>query len=352
MNFIKKIVAAALSLSMLLSLTACSDTTWAVDYSGKQLSAGMYILYEMSAYSAASQAVEDKEADMFKQQIDGVDVTEWIRNETLKSCDQYMAIENKFEELGLSLSEQDIAIVNNIVANQWPSFQTTYEKNGVSMDNYRAVMENSRKSLAIFSAYYDEGGIEAVDIESIRTDFFDNYIKIASASATLAMSFDEDDTETAADNQRVLDMFEQYKKDYNAGKITLGEAQDDYNHDLFDTVHDDEDIGDIIATDESLTECMRADEENTGFSAEWIEKIKNEFVPDGDADLVSDEAAVFLIKRFSLTEEDYEEHKETVLAEMKGDEFTAMVEQWAEALEKNVNQASVNRYAPKKIKFN
>ena len=39
--------------------------------------------------------------------MDGVSSEEWIKNKALEYCQRYVAIEKKFEELDLSLTEEE-----------------------------------------------------------------------------------------------------------------------------------------------------------------------------------------------------------------------------------------------------
>ena len=101
-----------------LSLVACADTSWVYDYDGIKIPAGVYIASSMTAY-AKVQSHEDFDTaneDIFAQTIDDKTAKQWILDETKKTVDGFIAVERKFDEMGLILTESDENIIETKTA--------------------------------------------------------------------------------------------------------------------------------------------------------------------------------------------------------------------------------------------
>lgn len=180
MKIFKRIIAVVMVLCTMVSLTACSDTTWVYDYNGTKVKSGVYILEMMSAYISAEnhKDVNPDIKDIFKQKLDGKPAKQWIIDTTKKNVDAFMAIEKKFDELGLTLSESDNNIIDQSTESSWKNMGAVYEANAVSMETYRTVMANQQKQQLIFSKYYDKGGIEEVSNDNLLQHFKTNFASI------------------------------------------------------------------------------------------------------------------------------------------------------------------------------
>lgn len=113
----------------------------------------------------AQNEAEDTTKDVLEQQIDGKDATAWINEKVLEYCKSYVAVEQKFNELGLSFSDSDKNILETQLENMWYYYQSLYEPNGAGKQSVEKILENSYKSNLIFKKYYDKDGIEAVSEE-------------------------------------------------------------------------------------------------------------------------------------------------------------------------------------------
>ena len=51
--------------------------------------------------------------------MDGVSSEEWIKNKALEYCQRYVAIEKKFDELDLSLTEEESKDVESTIDSFW-----------------------------------------------------------------------------------------------------------------------------------------------------------------------------------------------------------------------------------------
>ena len=180
MKLLKKLVTAAIAGCMALSLSACSDTTWVYEFDGEKIPSGLYIGYTISAYSQVSQqeGYDANIKDIFKQTINGKSTYQWIKDTAKQECAMYAVYEKKFNELGLSFSEDDISALDSSLKSNWDSLGTVYEKNGVSKASYRKLLESSKRESMIFSKYYGEGGLEEVKKEDLLAHFKENFASV------------------------------------------------------------------------------------------------------------------------------------------------------------------------------
>ena len=183
MTTVKKIAALGLAVLMTASLAACSmggDTKWAAKAGDLTVPAGVYINELITAYSDATVDLPSDVKDPLKEQVDGDTVSQKVTEEAKKGLDEYIAIEQKFGEMGLAMSELDRASVEQTAEQYWTGFrlEETYTANGVSRESFILAQENMVKKSMIFNAIYGEGGTDPVPEEELKTKFSTDYAKI------------------------------------------------------------------------------------------------------------------------------------------------------------------------------
>ena len=188
----KKIVAGLMATAMVGSLAACgSNTAYAMTIDGMQVKAGVYIYFAYSAYSEAVSTLQSQNSeldtsdnDVVKaQKIDGKDTETWIKDKTLEYCQQYVAVEQKYSELSLELSDESKTEIDNTLNNFWDTNSKTFEANGISKESVKLVLENTYHTNDLFLYYYDIDGEEGVTEDELKEYYIDNdarvrYIKI------------------------------------------------------------------------------------------------------------------------------------------------------------------------------
>ncbi|MBP1550571.1 MAG: hypothetical protein J6A05_11280, partial [Oscillospiraceae bacterium] len=141
MSLIKKLSAIAVTSAMALSLASCAqDTTWGAKIDDTELRAGIFIYYQSDALSRAYDYMTETDTDVMAITIDGMSTSDWVNDQAVKSMQEYVAIENKFNELGLVFdnNEEELAKAN---VEQWWSYVSEYfESIGVSQQSYLDVV--------------------------------------------------------------------------------------------------------------------------------------------------------------------------------------------------------------------
>ena len=121
-NIWKRTAAAVLALAMCLSFAGCYDEnmTWAARKGDDTLPIGGYIYFLYSAYSEAAGQV-DTETPVLDAEIDGQDAAQWIKDRALNYVQAYYYINDKFEEYGLELTEDDQTQIDSLTMPGWRS---------------------------------------------------------------------------------------------------------------------------------------------------------------------------------------------------------------------------------------
>ena len=104
----KRLLAGAAAVACAVSLSSCgADTKWAARSSDTELRAGIYIYNLLNEYYAAMDHMTDTDTDVLNITIDEKPSREWILEQTKEDLRKYIAVENKFTELGMELSDDD-----------------------------------------------------------------------------------------------------------------------------------------------------------------------------------------------------------------------------------------------------
>ena len=196
---IKKIAALGCAAAMVSSLTACGEkTTWGAVIDGVQIPAGVFIYYldtanyeaqqklneqtdtsaDLSPEGAAAQSSETVTLPLYSSQIDGVDSKQWIYDRATELMQEYAAVEAKFDEYGLTLTDDDKQSAQVYLDQIWDYAGDYYTSMGVSENSYKSIFLNSSKKQKLFEIIYSEGGERAVSDDEIKTYLDENYALI------------------------------------------------------------------------------------------------------------------------------------------------------------------------------
>lgn len=361
MSLSKKISAAAAVALMALSLASCGkDTTWGANIDGTQLRAGMLIYFQSNAVSEAGQYMEEGDTDVLAITIDDKPAKDWINDKVVKDMREYVAVEKKFDELGLSFAENEDKAVSNTVDQWWEYVGEYFESIGVSKQSYLDAALNDKKRSMIFDHYYAEGGELAVSDDEIKNYLTENNARIKyiamplkDGEGNLLKSEGKAELKEMAqgyiERAKNGESFETIEKEYNDYYDSLvaaangTETQIDLGTDTSDSDSTDEtaevSYGSVI-TKESTYPSEKAVEEAWKLNA-------------GEYTLVEDDdnENYYIVYRMDLFADEtyFDNQKDSVLHELKDDEFDATVSGWTEGQSVEVNQAAVDRYKLEKL---
>lgn len=345
-----KIKTIALTLAMVLFstvlLAGCGkDTTYAMEVDGEKVPAGVYIGYLINSYRTAAGQVKG-ESDMFSQQIDGKDVADWIRDEAILSSKKYVAINKKFEEMGLTLNDVDKQVAEQSVASTWNYFGSFYEDQGCSKASFEKIQENQVKASRIFYALYSAGGDKEVPTDEIKAFYLENFLKFDYLEFPLIDSSYVSLPDEKKDAIRAMadKYMELAKTETDFAKIING-ATEEMAKLMDQTVSDDDKATEGTPTytvmykdDTSVPEVLRTALQKAGT---------------GDVGIVDNgNQSLLLYKKYDIgeVEEDFTSAMNTALARMKNDEYEDLLAEWGEGYNTVLNDAAIKRYKSTNLK--
>lgn len=177
-----KMTAAVTALMVSLSLASCNqDTTWTyrTEDGAYEVTSGMYVGMSISAYNSGySQTDVDTSQPLYDQQIGSVDALTWVQQEVDNLAKKYLAVETKFEEYGLSFTEEEQSYIDSYIEYYWNYLGSSYEEEGCGQESYTKLMTNSFKESQLFYHIYGEGGEREVTEEELRDLFNQQYAHV------------------------------------------------------------------------------------------------------------------------------------------------------------------------------
>ncbi len=389
MKQITKLLAVLLAVAFMLAGCQTADTSWVYSYQDNTMPAGVYICMLLNAYgdavnklqeaqnaelAALQESVGDdyqvdtadlisnqKPKKIYKMELDGMPVSDWMVQRAEKSVREYYAVQNKMRELGLSLSQSD---VDSALASAASAVQATpefYKKNGIAESSLALMLQNEYAVHQLFHALYEEGGEFEVGQEELKSYFDQKYSKI---KMMYFLKADESDLseEEAADSEQAAKLVEEknqalrQKAEGYLTRLKAGEAIEDLHTEYEKEVAKESAEG----TDDTAPEVeptkpgdldMIVSESQSSYYGEPLIRAAFDTAL-GDAVLTEDDHFFFLVQRVDILEDpaDLEKYEESLLHEMRYEsDYLPKLEEWGKALELKVNQAAVSRYVPSKL---
>ena len=281
---------------MASTVTSCADTSYSVKYGDETVKAGVFIGYvqtELSnqLYTLNAKGVESK--DYFSQQIEGVDLAEYVKNNSIKDVKEYVAIKKQFEAEGLSFTDDELKQISSNVNTSWDNMGGMYENNGVSKESLKEIYREALMRSKLFNLYYGEGGKEAPTDEELQKYVNDNYIRYKMIA--IYKSSETDESKAAAENEEKLKKRDEY---YEKGKDLTFEnfdqlieeyrAESDAASDTDSSQEDDSsqtDDSSSQASDDtsSVADTSSESSADTSSEAESKEEVSSAETPDSPA---------------------------------------------------------------------
>lgn len=288
----KKVISLILVAVMVLSLASCTASK--VKVNGTKIDNEIYAYFEARA--------EKKE--------DGEVSEEAI----LKEISRYVAINSEFHNRGLVLDSSIKSDVSAHVNDLWHLYSSYYEENGVSKQTVYKIELSSAYENALLADYYAEDGDKPVTEDEIKKYFGENYAAIRFVTGYL-FNVDDSGATTAMTDAEKTKLTNSFKS--VAEMVTDGTSIE-------------EAVGSLGENTEVRDTVINAFSDDTfpeGFwnSTKNIEKDKTEVITVGDY--------IFLVNRVDIFSEEYgyyNTYRTDCLKQMKGEEFSAVVDSWAE----------------------
>ncbi len=358
MKILKRLAAFGAAAALTLSLTACSSTDWVYESGDYSVSSGVYLGYLTQSYLSGQSDDEfnSEIENIWKQNINGMSYKDYCIDSAEHYSERYLAIAKKFDEMNLSLSDEDNQNIDTQVYYLWNlyGYQQYFQPNGTSAESFRKLIESGIKEDAIFNAYYNKGGIEAVDEKEIENYLRENYVD--ANYFTISFADDEGNSLPADQVEALKEKAEDYAKRINEKKNTFNEVKTEYSDEQAKEEAEENDE-EFTATD---PDSIGKDEETKSLIPKSSTSLPEDFVnalfndaKEGEATVLTIDKTYYVVVKYDLDddlEDNVEDARDTILAALKNSDFEKMVSEWVEALEVNSNSASLRKYSPKNIK--
>ena len=299
---LKKLAAICTAAMMTLSMAGCSDTSYVMSSNGENVNAGIYIFNMMNTMYTQMMMMYYSEGiteDYFSQEVDGKSFSDYLADDALQSTKEYVAVVQKFEELGLELTDEELSDLNSQVNDAWTNESDFYESQGVSKESVKLVQKASLMRSKIFDYYYEEGGIEEVTNDDVATYLDENYIRYKQIYIAKSTELDEDvAAEADAESEKTWNEYLEKAQD-----LTFEEFDDlitEYNNSLNETEEttEDADSADETADTESssvdetssISEDESSESDDTSSAAEDSSSVNEDSAVESE-DMTTDESA-------------------------------------------------------------
>lgn len=371
MKIVKKAVAAALAAGMIMTAAAgCADTSWSYKDDKNTLAIGTYIYYMTGAYSYAQQTAQadvevTTDAEGVTQPTEAVDVmSAKIKDQDdkevtgkdymLKTAEQssktLLYTLKKFDELGLKLTDTQQTQIDSLASQGWTYSGSSYEKLGVSESSYKlAYAEFSTKYEAVFKALYSKGGEKEVSDDDLKKYYTTEYVDYSYIPINLYKTVEATDdtssttTEALSEDEikKIQSTFDGYANQLNKGEKTFDEIDKAFME------YQSLDASTAVSNQEIL--------DNSSAPADIVTALKE--LKDKNAKVVTvgegNTAVMYLVYRGDITTKtsnlDDENTRYSVLTNMKKDEYNDYMDEQANKLDVQVNEAAINQYTPEEV---
>ena len=288
----KRILSGIIASALVLSCTGCGigkSTAYAMTIDGYKVKAGVYIYYQYAALQEAKNLAKkdnsdldtDDEKALKKVKIQGKDFLQWVEDKAVANCSEHVAVLKHFDEMELTLSDDDKDSIASYVDNAYENNPDMFEGNGIGKESLEEVMTSTYKSQEIFNALYGDDGTEGVKKDDIKKFYEENNARVKYVGLDLHDSEGNDLDD--AGKKEIEDMADDFlKRAKNAGSEDkmleefdkMQEEYDQYVSDKAAEAKGEEATTEAATTEAETTETtettttVAADDKNTDSDAE------------------------------------------------------------------------------------
>lgn len=405
MKRFKRIAAAVLAAALAATLCGC-DRGYLMTVDGIEIRNGIYITYLQSAYGMAQEELTKQnttsdtssESDassggdtstsslpITEETISGKNGSQWIKDEALKAVRRFVAVQRKSEELGISLTDEEINTITSELHETWNNenqyvqymfgYSTMgeyYESQGVAEESMREIQKVNKLQEKLFDHYYKKGGELEVKDSEIDEYLTENYASVKSLpfgytdASGKALESDEDKKAVKDKAQKYADRINNGEKpadvfyDYymtTAEENFTAKAETEYKEDNEEGLSKEEWIKKQIEaqnikkaeSEDDLLTVIKKD--STTFDTKTTEYIMSA-PADNKATLFEADNSVYLIIKNDVTENTKwkEDNNDKILSEMKTDDFRSLFDLYGQNYEVELDESLVNnKYSPEKL---
>lgn len=365
-KMMKKLVAGVSACLLLVStLSGCysEDKAWAARRGDDTAPIGAYIYYLSNAYQEALTLVEDDTKSVFDQEIDGKDGTQWVKDRARESLKLMYYVDQRMEDLGLTLDEDDQTQIESLTGSQWSAYSASFDQYGIAQTSVeRAYSQFIVEYQKVFEAVYGPGGEKEVSDNELREYYEGAYVDVDYFTCAYTQYTEDGQTETMSDEEKAeaAKEYQEYVTRIQDGELTIEEAAEEYQ-----TARDEEAAAASSSSSESSSSSSSSDDSASNLASETV-NLESSYYPEemtakiqemdeNTVDFVDipDSNMFVIIQKNPISEACDEmlsdaEQRLSVLSELKNDEYTADMEEGANALDDiTFNDSVLDSYDPR-----
>lgn len=398
-----KIAAIMSAAVMAASLSGCADNGYLMTVDGMPIRNGVYISFQQTSMSNANSRLSQvdsaftdntgasMESNIFDRKIDGMSVSDWVKEDTKKNIKRFVAVQRLCEKFGITLTDDEITQINKEIQENWDATNVDYygynftieqiygyktmgdyySSQGIGIDSLKEMETANKLSDKLFMYYYGEGGEKAVPSDELDKYFDENVV----AYKLITMNYLDfrGDPVAGDEKQAIIDTAKSYADRYNNGEKFIDVL---YDFDLLTAQNtarkDAEELYELEPVEgytveeymekmagEASAEKGEADDDydelifiDSGLlTDELMEFIKSAPI-DGKAAVYEGDTSVYVIIRNPVSNfPDWKERNlEDVLTELRGEEYDNLMSEMSSNYEIVQDDRLVNsKYAPEKL---
>lgn len=359
MKLLKKIVAVLGAAALLLTFAGCHEKDEiAVTVGDVEFTSAYYMCAFIQADSEAMQRVEEmaeeddsidtsKDNYYYSQKIDGKDYQTYVKDETVSALKEIAAYKIKCKEVGVEISEEDEAGVQQYVEYYWSygGYNELYEPNGVSYSTYMQYVKDSYYSQRYFEYLYGSEGTKAISDDEVKEHLSTNYA-IADILAVTLSGLEDDEI---AEKKQTL---QGYADSIKNGSMTFEQAYIAENPSYSSSESEDDSTDEASPKDE-LASLIGSDKTSSSYQTEHFDTIKAMATDEVKLIEESDGSGILLVVKKEILDDSYylENLDMTIRHTIKDDELEEEIAAVVKSLKTTVNDYAVNRFKAKKIEY-
>ena len=372
MRIFKRSLAVVLAVATVLTLSACHPKDEvAVTVTDKKsgisttLTTAQYIYAYTNAVIEANSNIDDHKKDADKEIEDYTKhkVTEtdedgketkvayekWVNERAEELMRNYAAAMIKQKALKFKIDDATQQSIDSYSQMYWQYYyQPIFEKNGVGFETYKKMFTSSYYENEYFLSIYDKDGTDEVPEKTVNKTFYDSYC-LADAIAISVKTEDAEETEGEETTENNLPTLDEAKKILKAYKTRLEKGES------FKTIYEEYNKANASEEEESTGTTESATvygSEETDSSSEYFTEIYK--LKKGDIKILtsSDKSEIVLVQKLDIKKDEdkyYKSYRESVLHQLKDEDFDKKFEKFAKSLEIEKKNAATKRVKIKKI---
>lgn len=349
MKGLKKLTCAVLATAMAASMTGCMDASWIAKSGDIKIPAGVYASYILqdvmygSVYSGSAY-------------LETEGVSESLVEAAKEYTTELLSYMKKSEEMGISLTEEEKAEADANLDADWESYSSIYEANRVSRDALNLSHEVSELSGKLFKAIYGVGGTEGVTQEELDTVFEENYLKAGLMIFSKPSTVEVTESTTEEQKKTLQETYEsslaeiREEVDYWVEQAnTLMASGSSFNDVMIAYDFENGNYGDDGKVDTTTSRYAFVDKRDETIPAELIAHLESAELNSVEVVETEEYLIIACPQDKNAVEEDKTSAYDAILMELKGEEMTALMEEYKASLEIEWNDAALKRFAPEKM---